>query len=362
MIDFPTSPTLGQVFNSGVGPIYTWDGVAWNLSPTQTKTADKNNLIDNPSMWVSQENGNTTVTANGTWPVDQLALGLATSGAVSAQQVATPAGSKSPSPYRVRLSVTTADTSLAAGEYAYLTTKIEGLRCGALKWGSADAKQLVLRFGFKGPAGTYTVSFRNSAADRSYLATFTITTGQANTETEQVLVIPGDVTGTWTIDNTAGLMIGFCFASGATFTGVAGWQAGNLLSAAGATNGLASTSNVFELFDVGLYVDPDKTNLPPPYEVPDYDVTLERCSRYYFTINGCLIFSSYAGAGGQVINTLQYKPMRTTPTVGYTGVSYANASAIATNAVTDRFIRPQVSATAVGQAYGGCNIILNARM
>jgi len=32
MIDFPTSPTIGQIFNSLTGGIYTWDGVAWSLS------------------------------------------------------------------------------------------------------------------------------------------------------------------------------------------------------------------------------------------------------------------------------------------------------------------------------------------
>lgn len=31
MIDFPSSPTVGQIFNSGSGPIYIWDGVAWSL-------------------------------------------------------------------------------------------------------------------------------------------------------------------------------------------------------------------------------------------------------------------------------------------------------------------------------------------
>lgn len=32
MIDFPSSPSVGQIFNSGTGPIYVWDGVAWSLT------------------------------------------------------------------------------------------------------------------------------------------------------------------------------------------------------------------------------------------------------------------------------------------------------------------------------------------
>lgn len=32
MIDFPSTPTVGQTFNSVTGGVYTWDGVAWNMT------------------------------------------------------------------------------------------------------------------------------------------------------------------------------------------------------------------------------------------------------------------------------------------------------------------------------------------
>ena len=35
------------------------------------------------------------------------------------------------------------------------------------------------------------------------------------------------------------------------------------------TNGMAGAGNVFELFDVGLYLDPDNTGLPPKWQMPD---------------------------------------------------------------------------------------------
>lgn len=39
MIDFPNSPSVGQVFNSGVGPLYVWDGTAWSIvGPTVSPT------------------------------------------------------------------------------------------------------------------------------------------------------------------------------------------------------------------------------------------------------------------------------------------------------------------------------------
>lgn len=36
MIDFPNSPSVGQIFNSGTGPVYVWDGVAWTIAGPPT--------------------------------------------------------------------------------------------------------------------------------------------------------------------------------------------------------------------------------------------------------------------------------------------------------------------------------------
>ena len=70
MIDFPNSPTTGQIYNSGTGPIYIWDGVAWSLVSQATRTARQNNLVVNPAMAVSQENGNSPGNSN-YYPADQ---------------------------------------------------------------------------------------------------------------------------------------------------------------------------------------------------------------------------------------------------------------------------------------------------
>ena len=205
-------------------------------------------------MQVSQENGNTAGTTNGYYVADQFAVYRTTSaGTITAQRVqsVTPNGSKD----RARITITAADASLAAGEFLTFNQNIEGQEVADFRYGSASAKQSILRFGFKGPQGTYAVSVKNSALNRSFVSLFTISAPQANTDTEQTITITGDTTGTWLTDTGIGLSIDIVLACGSTYQGTTGWQAGNILGTSGVSNGMGTVSAVFEIFDVGLYAD-----------------------------------------------------------------------------------------------------------
>jgi hypothetical protein len=184
------------------------------------------NYIVNPGMRISQENGTSSGTASGYYPVDQWFFGHSQDGTLTFQQVtsATPGGSEN----RIRMTVTSADTSIAAGQYALLGQRIEGLRTADLQWGTANATDVVVRFGFKGPAGTYAVAIRNQDSSRSFVREFTISGGDANTDTLQTVTFPGDTSGTWDKDNTASIRLFFTFAVGSTYQTTAdAWQAGN---------------------------------------------------------------------------------------------------------------------------------------
>lgn len=230
-------------------------------------TDTRRNRVVNHDMRISQENGTTSGTGNGFYPVDQWAQYRVTSaGVLTVQQVAsmTPAGS----PNRLRATVTTPDAALAAGEYWVLSQNIEGSNVADFRYGSASAVASVARFGFRGPAGTYAAHIGNSAANRSYVAMFTIAGGQANTDTVQTFAIPGDTTGTWlTADGVIGLTLDVVLAAGSASQGVAGWQAGNILATSAISNGMGTGGAVFELFDVGLRLDPDATGVYGQYEV-----------------------------------------------------------------------------------------------
>lgn len=331
----------------------------------------RRNRIVNHDMRVSQENGTTAGTTNGRYPVDQWAQYFVTSaGVLTVQQVAsvTPAGS----PNRLRATVTTADASLAAGEYWTLSQNLEGSNVADFRYGSASAFQSVLRFGFRGPAGTYAVHLGNSAANRSFVALFTIAAGQANTDTVQTIAIPGDTTGTWlTADGVIGITLDIVLAAGSTFQGVAGWQAGNVLGTSAVSNGMASAGAVFELFDVGLRLDPDATGVYGQYEVGEmhprynslwyfeqlaYEASALACVGVAFAANGfnwSLAFSKKAKTP-----TLPSLPPATLAPRDAAGAPLVVASTIVAGLSKDGFMRLQSTTTANGLVAGNAVAII----
>ena len=283
--------------------------------------ADKDrrrNRIVNGAMQISQENGDTAAGTTAYYGADQFFTSFVTSaGVVSTQRVqsVTPSGAKD----RYRVSVTTADASLAAGEFLTVTTRLEGNMVADFQWGTASAKQIVLRFLWKGPAGTYSVAISNSAGNRSYPVNFTPTA--ANTDEVITIVIPGDTSGTWLTTTGIGLNLTFTMAAGSTFQGTnATWAAGNFYGTASTSNGLSANTNVFEISEVGLYLDADSTGVTPAYQLPAFDEELFRSQRYFW---------AFAAAGGQqgvalglVLTTTTARffkeclpPMRASPTL-----------------------------------------------
>lgn len=312
MMNFPDNPNKGDYFNPGTGPLYQYDGVAWNLAPVRVATAEERNRIVNPGMRVAQESGGMLVTANSSYALDQYMM--AWNGAMvmgtQAVQLATPGNSE----WRERITVGTIDAAIAATEYVILVQRLEGCRIADFRWGTAEAKQVVLRFGFKGPAGTYSVAIQNADGTRSYVVAFTITAAQAGTDTVQTFVIPGDVAGIWKTDNSLGMQLVWVFAAGTTYQTTPGaWAAGNFLAVAAQFNG-AGGANTFELFDVGFYRDPDKTGIAPPFILPDYVDDVLLCQRY-FEIIGMTVMP--VGSNGPPYNNSSWfkAAKRTVPTI-----------------------------------------------
>lgn len=264
-------------------------------SGVYARTALQQNLIINPAMQISQENNVTASGAAGYYAADQWVNTLVSSGVISFGRVAsrTPRGSK----YRLRLSVITADASIAAGEVVCIVTNIEGLRLANIGWDGATGTQLVLRFGFRGPAGTYSVAYRNGASTRSFATNFTVTAGQANTDIEVIKVIPACNTGgVWDDINVVGGRLSVTVMSGSTFTTTPdAWQTGNFVAATGISNGLATVGNTFELFDAGLYPDPNNTGVAPEWVAPKFEDDLSACMRYWQQAN--VFFSGNVTSG-----------------------------------------------------------------
>jgi len=275
--DIPAAGFICECYYDGT------DMILINPAEYANRTAESYNRVLNGGILISQENGVTALTTSAAYTVDQFRGQWNSTGTFTHQfvQVTTPNGSRS----RLRLTVNTADTSVTTTDLLGFTTQIEGVRIQDFLWGTASAKQAIFRFGIKAPAGTYSVAFRNAlTATRTYVANYTITAGQANTNTEQIIIIPGDVTGTWTIDNNMGMEIWFTFATGPTYQAPStGWNAGNYVGTSATSNGMGTAGNVFELFDIGLYRDPQNTGVPPRWQMVDYQQELAACQRYWCT-------------------------------------------------------------------------------
>jgi hypothetical protein len=251
----------------------------------------RKNYIINGGMMVSQENGTTAAATNLYYPVDQFRTIISgTSGAVSVAQVAkvTPSGS----PNRIRVTVTTADAAVASTDLVALLTKIEGTRVADLLLGSTSAKTVTLNSGVNLPAGTYCVTFQNDAATRSYVAEYTISAGQANTDVIVPITIPLDQSGAWIKDATgSGLTVIWALMVGSSFQKTAGaWgtDASGIYASSNQSNFLGTNGNVFELFDVGLY----EGSVAPAFQVPNVDDETRKCQRYYFKYATAIVSSS----------------------------------------------------------------------
>jgi len=324
-LNFPSSPTEGQKFISG-SVVYTFLGGVWNAAPLDT--ALPFNYVVNPAMQISQQNGNTGSSVAGYYPADQWISSTNAGAGVSASrlQLTTPNGSVN----RIRL-VVASDGALTAGQYGHYLQLIEGLRVAELGWGTLSAKQVVMRFGWRSPAGTYSVFIRSSNSGHSYVSNFTVSAGQANTDTEHIIVIPPITTGTWNKDTTTGMNFGFCIGAGTTYQGVNNtWNTGNFLGTAANTNGLAA-NGTFNFFDVGLYLDPLNTGRAPPWEVLSERQAMFECQRYWQK-QATAIGLAYAATNTP--NRSAYPnqaPMRTAPAASLVGTQRGWDQATAPN-------------------------------
>jgi len=283
--DFPNTPAEGATYSPANGPQYIFQNGVWKQvtgGQSPVLTAETRNRIVNGAMQISQENGETVLTSTSQYPADQWSIGYTAAGSAANHRhhaTTSPNGSR----WAVLLSCVTPKVSLAAADNYRLFQKIEGNRVSDFQWGSSGARQAILRFWYYGRTGTFSVALHNSGDTRTFLAPFTVS--DANTWTPVTVVIPGDTSGTWLVDNTTGISLSFIVACGTTYLGAAGWQAGAKYGLTGQTNGLDAVGSM-AITDVGLYLDPDNTGVAPPWQMPDEAEELRACQRYWQQVIG----------------------------------------------------------------------------
>jgi hypothetical protein len=236
----------------------------------------------------------------------------------------------------LHVDVTTADASIAAGDFYAIQQKIEGYNIAQAGFGQSGVRSITLSFWHKHTVtGTYCAFFRNSAADRSYVAEYT--QAIADTWEKATITLDVDTAGTWLYGEDAGLTVGFAITSGTTFqTAANAWTAGNFLATSNQVNGLSSTANNFKLALIQLEVG----SVASGFEVRSVQDEVNLCKRYYQRSIGNASAVRFAGnvtsGTAYVSGVILFVPsMRDTPTMALTHIAGASFAAAAGTATPD---------------------------
>ena len=296
--------------------------------------AFKNRII-NGDMRIDQRNNGAAVTQTAAilYTLDRwFAFGTVTSKFTvqrNAGSITPPAG------FTNYLGVTsTAATAVGASEAYQILQRVEGLNIADFAWGTANAQTVTLSFWVRSSlTGTFGGSIGNSANNRSYPFSYTITA--ADTWEQKSVTIPGDTTGTWLTSNGVGLYISFGLGVGSTFSGTAGsWSGSNFQSVTGATSVVGTNGATFYITGVQL----EKGATATPFENRLYGTELELCYRYYQQILAYAISFVASLNSVNYINRNCITTMRTAPTVTWTGTwGGVNPSAVLATTNTYRW-------------------------
>jgi len=245
-------------------------------TPTMSNMAGRNRII-NGAMVFDQRNAGASVSLSGlavTYTLDRWAIRNDTDAVVSVQQ-----SSVAPNGFTNSLlyTVTTADSSLGASQNYSVQQRIEGFNMSDFGWGTASAQTVALSFWVRSSlTGTFGGAVSNSAANRSYPFTYTISS--ANTWEQKTVTIAGDTLGTWLTTNGVGAYIYFSTGAGSTVSGTAGaWAGSDFRSATGATSVVGTSGATFYITGVQL----EAGSVATPFEHRQYGQELALCQRYY---------------------------------------------------------------------------------
>ena len=287
----------------------------------------RNNLIINGDMKVAQRATSVTgLGANGgTYStVDRYRFDFgSTAGRLTATQTAITdlAGfSKC-----TKLDCTTADTSIAAGEYFQFVQRLEGQDIQRLAYGTSSAKTTTVSFYVKGTAKTYMCELHDAENTRLVQQQFNVTTSW----TRVSLTFAGNTSGTIADSAALGLYLNFWLHAGSTYTSgtynANTWKSQvNADRAVGIGSFFSSTSN--ELFITGIQF--ETGSVATDFEHRSYGEELSLCQRYYHRSTFALgkTCSSGGSVNSSTIAVMAGMPhpviMRAAPTGTFSGSTH----------------------------------------
>jgi hypothetical protein len=248
-----------------------------------TPNLGRRNLIINGAYQVWQRGSSATTAVDNLFLADRFKLFEGTDGSFTTERSTdTPEGFG----YSNKLQVTTADTSLASGQYVQYAYYIESQDLQQLAYGTSAAKYVTLSFWVKSSkTGSYGFTFKKAAVTQyQYPTMFTI--DSANTWEKKVIVIPPLTTGGLLLNNnTIGMFLSWNLAFGSSYTNATANQwttTGANYSTSEQVNWMDSTSNNFYITGVQL----EAGSAATPFEHRSYAEELALCQRYFQIVSG----------------------------------------------------------------------------
>jgi len=328
--------------------------LAVNIAQSGSNNVTFRNRIINGAMVIDQRNAGAAVTVNSgtdTFAVDRFPAAASGGGVFTMQRSTTSATNFSNS---LLATVTTADSSIAAGDYYGIQHKIEGFNTADFNSGTANAKTITLSFWVRSSiTGTYGLGLGNNANNRWYPASYAISS--ANTWEQKSITLTCDTSGTWDTTTGTGLWLWLDLGSGSTYQGTANaWTGSTKLTVTGATQWIATSGATFYITGVQL----EAGTTASPFEYRQYGTELALCQRYFEILGSTqntLLFQTYAGIAGTGTErtSVYYKILkRTTPTATVVGTwVFSNGSALAFGGVGVDCSRLDWSSSGVGSSF-----------
>jgi len=271
------------------------------------------NVIQNGNFDVWQRGTSFAAAANAAHTADRWRYTFVSSTGVAtvSQDTSPPNGS---SLYDIKVACTTADATVAAGEYVYLQQRIEGTIFQMVR-----SKPMVLSFWVKAyQTGTFCVGLLSSGSNETFLAEYVI--NASATWEKKVIVIPPIPAGTWGTGTGVAAYLNFALQCGSSLgSGAVGWQPQFQVSTTNQTNLYSSTDNYFQLSQVQLEAGSSATE----FEVLDPAQILATCQRYLIRVacNGIVLPVGNSEAN-LYVNSVWQISMRAAPTILVSDVTH----------------------------------------
>jgi len=253
------------------------------------------NRIINGDMRIDQRNAGASVTVNSSntpYCPDRFNFRCSqASGAFTAQQ-----SSVAPTEFNNSVLLTVTNTTApGSADRVSIRQIIEGYNISDLGWGTASAKTVTLSFWVRSSlVGTYGVGLINSAENRSYVLTYSISV--ANTWEFKTLTVPGDTSGTWLTTNSNGIRVTFDLGSGTSYNASSAgtWVAQEACRTSSCVNWQQSSGATFYI--TGVQLEPG--SVATPFERRSFGAELALCQRYFAKTYDTNVAVATAGAKG----------------------------------------------------------------